>query len=431
MRYILTAVALLSFLTTNLHAADRPNIIVLLADDVGFSDLGCYGSEIHTPNLDGLAATGVRFTNFYNTSRCCPSRACLLTGLYPHQAGVGDMNYMVPDLDGYVGDLNNHCVTIAQVLHSAGYATYMVGKWHVTKFTKPEGPKLNWPLQRGFDRLYGTVNGGGDYFDEGSLTRDNTMISPFVDKEYQPEDGQPWYYTNALGSQAARFIREHKQRSGDKPFFLYCAFTAAHFPMQALPRDIEKYKGVYDVGYEPIRQARYAREKALGLIDPKWELSPQWGDWPHVKNKEWEARCMQVFAADLDCMDQNVGKIVAALKDEKLFDNTLIMYMQDNGGNFEPFGRQAHSTRPDHPTFPTIPPEFIQTSGHPKQTRDGYPILDGTNVMPGPADTYICYGQGWANVSNTPFREYKRFVHEGGISSPLIAHWPNHIHRDG
>ena len=424
-------VAIVLIGSQTVRAAERPNIVVVLTDDVGFSDIGCYGGEIHTPNLDSLAATGLRFTEFYNTSRCCPSRATLLTGMYAHQAGVGHMTELHPDLDGYVGDLNNHCVTIAQVLQSAGYATYMVGKWHVTKFTDPIGPKYNWPLQRGFQRLYGIINGADSYFDPGTLTRDNTMISAFADPLYKPPAGEPYYFTNAIGDHASKFIHEHKQLNPGKPFFLYCAFTAAHYPMQALPRDIEKYKGVYDVGYEVIRQARFAREKQMGLIDPKWDLSPQWGDWEKVKNKEWEARCMQVYAADLDCMDQNVGKIVETLKAENQFDNTLILYLQDNGGNLEATGRQGNTKRADHPTLPTIPLDKILTNGFPKQTRDGWPVLHGTGVMPGPADTYIAYGQSWANVSNTPFREYKHFVHEGGISSPLIAHWPNHIHRDG
>jgi arylsulfatase len=413
-------------------AASRPNIIIILCDDMGFSDLGCYGSEIHTPNLDSLASGGLRFTQFYNTSRCCPSRASLLTGLYPHQAGMGHMTSpQGSGLDGYAGDLNNHCITIAQALKPAGYATYMVGKWHVTSSDRPNSSKDNWPLQRGFDRYYGTIIGAGNFFDPGMLTRDNTTISAFADPQYHPPAGEPYYYTNALSDQAARFITEHHQQHADQPFFFYVAYTAAHWPMQALPRDIDKYKGVYNSGYTPIRDARFAKEKQLGLIDPKWDLSPQAGDWDGVKNKAWEARCMEVYAAMIDCMDQGVGRIVDSLKQTNQLDNTLILFLQDNGGNLETTGRAGNLTRAAAPSLPPLGLDFIQTDGQPKRTRDGWPVLHGENVMPGPADTYIAYGKSWANVSNTPFREYKHFVHEGGISTPLIAYWPQHITRRG
>src|SRR5947209_398804 len=322
--------------------ARRPNIVILLADDVGFSDIGCYGSEIHTPNLDALAAGGLRFTQFYNVSRCCPSRACLLTGLYPHQAGIGDMtDKWSPVLsDGYVRDLNGHCVTIAQVLKSAGYGTHAVGKWHLTQEIAPDAAdKHNWPVHRGFDRYYGTIMGAGSFFDPAMLCRDDKAISPFADPEYRPPAGQPYYYTDAVGDQACRFIREHEQKHEGQPFFLYVAFTAAHWPMHALPEDIARYKGVYDAGYEPIRRARFEKEKKLGLIDPAWELSPPFRQWEKVADKAWEARCMEVYAAMLDRMDQNVGRIVAALREQKQLDDTLILYLQDNGGNWEPLGR--------------------------------------------------------------------------------------------
>lgn len=413
------------------NAPHRPNIVILLADDVGFSDIGCYGGEIHTPNLDALAAGGLRFTQFYNVSRCCPSRACLLTGLYPHQTGVGDMtDHWSPYLsDGYVRDLNAHCVTIGQVLQSAGYGTYAVGKWHVTQEIAPDAAdKRNWPIHRGFDRYYGTIMGAGSFFDPALLCRGDPAISPFADPEYRSPSGEPYYYTDAIGDQACRFLREHRQQHGDTPFFLYVAFTAAHWPMQALPQDIAKYKGVYDCGYEPIRMARFEREKKLRLIDPNWDLSPQYGQWEKVPDKQWEARCMEVYAAMLDRMDQNIGRIVQTLRDQGQIDNTLVLYLQDNGGNWERIGRdpKINSSRADHPT---LPPDYIQTEMRPKQTRDGWPVLDGRNVLPGAADTYIAYGQAWGNVSNTPFREYKHWVHEGGISTPLIAHWPAGIRR--
>jgi arylsulfatase len=412
-------------------APRRPNIIVILADDVGFCDLGCYGSEIHTPNLDSLAAGGLRFTQFYNTARCCPSRAALLTGLYSHQAGVGHMTELHKDLDGFTGDLNDRCLTIPQVLRPAGYATYMVGKWHVTKETTADGPKLNWPIQRGFERYYGTILGAGSFFDPGVLCRDNTMISPFVDPQYPRKFGE-YYYTDALSDNACRFIADHHfGQEADKPFFMYMAYTSAHWPMHAKESDIANYKGVYDGGYEPIRRARFEREKKLGLIDPSWDLSPQWGEWEKVNDKAWEARCMEVYAAMLDCMDQGIGRVVQTLKQTGQFDNTLILYMQDNGGNYEDVGRQGNEKRADHPTLPPLPMDYINPSGRPKQTRDGWPVLGGTGVMPGTPDTFIAYGKGWANVSNTPFREYKHFVHEGGIATPLIAHWPAGIARHG
>jgi arylsulfatase len=409
----------------------RPNIVLILSDDMGFSDIGCYGSEIQTPNLDRLAAEGLRFTQFYNTARCCPTRACLLTGLYPHQAGVG---HMMEDkgLDGYEGDLNQHCVTIAQVLKSAGYGTYAVGKWHVTKMTQPEGDKRNWPLQRGFDRYYGTITGAGNYYDPATLTRDNTMITPLNDPEYRPKR---FYYTDAIADNAVKFLQEHRARQADKPFFLYAAFTAAHWPMHALPEDIAKYRGKYDAGYAPIRAARFEKEKQLGLIDPAWRLSPQWGDWEAVADKQWEARCMEVYAAMIDRLDQGIGRIVEELRRENQLDNTLVFFLQDNGGCAEEIGRHQRGGKAKAPTgaaeLKPMGPDDLQRDVIPKQTRDGRPIRQGEGVMPGAEDTYIAYGQAWANVSNTPFREYKHWVHEGGISTPLIVHWPARIKRHG
>lgn len=407
-------------------AAPRPNIVLILSDDMGFSDVGCYGGEIDTPTLDGLAKSGLRFTQFYNTARCCPTRASLLTGLYPHQAGIG---HMMDDRghDGYRGDLNRNCVTIAEALKPAGYAAYAVGKWHVTKFTRPQGDaeKRNWPLQRGFDRFYGTIHGAGSFYDPNSLARDNTLISPYADPQYQPAE---YFYTDAISDHAARFIREHTARAGDKPFFLYVAYTAAHWPMHAKEADIAKYKGKYDAGYEPVRLARWEKAKRLGLIDPGWQLSPQTGQWSDVKNREFESRCMEVYAAMVDRMDQGIERIVEELKRQGQFDNTLIFFLQDNGGCAEPMGRGGEfKPRPDKPPLPPMNPADLQFDMIPKQTRDGFPVRQGYGVLPGPADTYIGYGRDWANVSNTPFREYKHWVHEGGISTPLIVHWPGGI----
>lgn len=413
---------------TFVAAADaRPNIVVIMSDDMGYSDVGCYGGEIQTPTLDGLAAGGLRFTQFYNTGRCCPTRAALLTGLYPHQAGVG---HMMEDRghDGYRGDLNRRCVTIAEALRPAGYGTYAVGKWHVTRHIQPDGPKHNWPLQRGFDRFYGTITGAGSFYDPGTLTRDNTNISPLADAEYQPRQ---YYYTDAITDHAIRFVSEHKQQRPDAPFFLYVAYTAAHWPMHALPEDIAKYQGRYDDGYEPIRAGRFERATQLGLIDPRWELAPQAGDWTAVQLPAWEARCMEVYAAMIDRMDQNIGRLCATLKQTGQFENTLLLFLQDNGGCQETVGRQGDWKRPVEPTLPPIARDVIRLDVIPKQNRAGVPTLQGPHIMPGPEDTYIAYGLNWANVSNTPFREYKHFVHEGGISTPLIAHWPQGIQRRG
>src|SRR5262245_12547842 len=413
--------------------AKRPNIVVILSDDMGFSDLGCYGGEISTPNLDALAAGGLRFTQFYNTARCCPTRASLLTGLYPHQAGVG---HMMDDKGkpGYTGNLNRACRTIPEVLKPAGYRCYAVGKWHVTLFATKDGPKDNWPLHRGFDRYYGTIHGAGSYYDPSSLVRDDTMISPYADSEYKPAT---YYYTDAIADHAVRFVGEHAQRDSTKPFFLYVAFTAAHLPMHALPEDLAWYQGNSDGGYESIRKARFEKAAKLGLIDPAQPMSPQASDWEAVKDKKWEAAGMEVYAAMITRMDQGVGKLVAELKRTGQFDNTLILYMQDNGGCAEVQGRTGNKDhpnieRPAAPTFPAMKPEEFAAGGSvPKQTRDGYPVRMGPKVMPGGPDQYLAYGRGWANVSNTPFREYKHWVHEGGIGTPLIAHWPAGITAKG
>jgi len=407
-------------------SGSKPNIILIMSDDMGYSDIGCYGSEINTPVLDKLAENGLRFTQFYNTARCCPTRASLMTGLYPHQAGVG---HMMNDrgVDGYRGDLNRNCVTIAEALKPAGYSCYMSGKWHVTKKIKPSGDpdKHNWPRQRGYDRFYGTIHGAGSFYDPNTLTRDNTYISPAADPEYKPE---VFFYTDAISDHAVRFIKEHKE---DNPFFIYVAYTAAHWPMHALPHDIAKYKGKYDAGFGPIRKARYEKMKKLGVIEDRWKLSPQAEQWEKVKNKPWEARNMEVYAAMVDNMDQGIDKIVDALKEKGRLDNTLICFFQDNGGCAEGMGRRGKGKQRDDKPGTPMDPKAFQTGMIPKKTRDGWPMRMGEGVMAGPADTYIGYGRGWANVSNTPFKEYKHWVHEGGISTPLIVHWPAKIKDKG
>ncbi|MEX0324267.1 MAG: arylsulfatase [Puniceicoccaceae bacterium] len=403
------------------HAKQQPNIIVILSDDMGYTDIGCYGGEIDTPNLDKLAANGLRFTQFYNTGRCCPTRASLMTGLYPHQADVG---YMMSEWDGaYLGNLSKDSVTIAEALKGAGYRTYMSGKWHVTRHVNPknEGERYNWPLQRGFDRFYGTIHGAGSFFDPNSLTRDNTLISPDADPEYKPDR---FYYTDAITDNAIRYIDEHDK---SRPFFMYVAYTASHWPLHAFPEDIEKYEGKYDDGYAPIREARYKRALELGVIGENSKMSPQMGDWDAQPDKEWESACMEVYAAMADSMDQGIGKIMTKLKQEGLFENTLILYMQDNGGCQENYGRKINGPRIERgERGKPMAADELQYEMTPVKSREGYPMRRG-HVMPGPADTAIGYGLNWANVSNTPFRMYKHYVHEGGISTPLVAHWPKGI----
>ncbi len=406
----------------------RPNLVVILADDMGFSDLGCFGGEIRTPSLDRLAANGLRFTQFYNTARCCPTRASLLTGLYPHQAGVG---HMMNDrgLPGYRGDLNRECVTLAEAVKPAGYRAYAVGKWHVTKEVAPEGPKQNWPLQRGFDRFYGTITGAGDFYDPATLTRDNAAVSAAADPEYRPAR---YYYTDAISDHAIRFVTDHRRNQPDRPFLLYVAYTAAHWPMHALDEDIARYRGKYDAGYDAVRKARRGRANKLGVTEARWASTPTVGDWSAVPDRAWETRCMEVYAAMVHRMDQGIGRLVQTLRTAGELDNTLLVYLQDNGGCAEGIGRNGRgAARASGPTLPPIPRDALLDAVAPKQTRDGYPVRQGEGVLPGPQDTYVAYGPHWANVSNTPFREYKHWVHEGGIATPLIVHWPAGIAARG
>ena len=388
-------------------ADSRPNVIVILSDDVGYSDLGCFGGEIATPNLDALAAGGLRFTQFYNTARCCPTRASLLTGLYPHQAGVGYMtdraayssNAMINEW--YAGDLRADTATIGEVMRGAGYGTYAVGKWHVTKDIEEDASRHNWPLQRGFDRYYGILRGASSFFKPPEITRDNRRVPLDADPEYPAKD---FYLTDAFSDHAVRFVNDHARQTPERPFFLYLAYTAAHWPMHARPADIAKYSGKYDNGYEPVRRARLERMRKLGLIAAQWEIPAATGDWAKVERKDWEARCMEVYAAMLDNMDQGIGRLVSALRTNGQFENTLILYLQDNGACAEPYGRGGGG---------------------------GKAKAKGPLPMPGPAESNVGYGEAWANVSNTPFRLYKHWVHEGGISTPLIAHWPRGISRRG
>lgn len=338
--------AVLMFVSSALGEPVKPNIVVILADDFGYSDLGCYGGEIATPNVDRLAAQGVRFTQFYNAGRCCPTRASLLTGLYPHQAEMGWMTGNPRNIPGYRNELSHDAVTIPELLRTAGYATYMSGKWHVTSQVQPDSPRENWPLQRGFDRFYGTIKGGGSFYDPAMLCRGNTPITPEGDSEYKPEK---FYYTDAISDHAVKFIREHHGQQAQKPLFMYVAYTAPHWPMHASEELVAKYKGKYDAGYEPVRAARFERMKAMGIIDPGWALSPQAWQWEEQEHKEWEARCMEVYAAMVERMDHGVGQIVEALTATGELDDTLILFLADNGACSEKMGRDVHEDRATAP----------------------------------------------------------------------------------
>jgi arylsulfatase A-like enzyme len=378
--------------------ARRPNIVIILADDLGFSDLGCYGSEISTPNIDRLAREGVRLAQFYNAGRCCPSRACLLTGLYPHQAGVG---HMVADrhTPSYQGYLNDRCVTIAEALKPSGYQTLMVGKWHVGN------DRHHWPVDRGFDRSIALIGSGRHYFmiPPGRILTDGE--NPFV----PPTEG--FYITEYFSQKAVDFL--DLAGRGEKPFFLYVAYTAPHWPLHARAEDIARYRTTYAAGWDALRQARHRRVIEEGLVRPEWPLSPRdprvpsWTDSP---DRPWQEERMAVYAAQVECLDRGVGRIVEKLRALGSLDNTLLLFLSDNGGCSEEITGEGRWLEDDIP----------------KKTADGRPIRVGNTpaIYPGPSDTFTSYGVGWANVSNTPFRLYKSWVHEGGIATPFIACWP-------
>ncbi len=378
-----------------------PNIVVILADDLGYSDLGCYGSEILTPNLDQMAKDGLRFTQFYNAGQCCPTRAALLTGRYPHQVAMGHMtrDFQRP---GYRGNLKIESATLAELLRAKGYQTRMFGKWHLTRFIGPKGPSHTWPRERGFDQFYGTIAGWGSYFDPATLCRQN---------EFTPAVGD-FYYTDAIAAQAAESILQASK--APQPYFLYVAFTAPHWPLHARPADLARYRGKYAAGWDIIRDARLKRMVELGVIRPEW--TPTRRDsrvlpWPDTPNREWFQRRMEVYAAQVDALDQAVGRVLAAVTQSGRSDNTLVMFLSDNGASAEELSPQWQD--------PSVPPK----------TRDGRQVQVGNNIkfLPGGDDTFQSYGVPWANVSNTPFRLYKRSVHEGGIAGPMIVQWPERI----
>ncbi|CAA6677647.1 MULTISPECIES: arylsulfatase [unclassified Lentimonas] len=388
--------ALFCAVITVIHA--KPNIIVILTDDMGYSDLGCYGSEIETPNLDQLAADGIRFSSFYNTSRCSPTRSSLMTGLYSHQAGMGLLTRDEGEQNpGYRGRLMERCVTIAEVLAPKGYRSIVTGKWHLGD------RKEWWPLARGFDRFYGCPQGGGFFFRPSSWTQTRSIVrgdKVLYDQEKDPPAG--WYATDAFTDEGIAYVKEAVEE--EKPFFWYLAYNAPHYPLQAKPADIAKYRGRYLKGWDVIRKERYERLVELSLIDGHTKLSPRapnvpaWDSLTDVEKDTQDLR-MAIYAAMIDCVDQNIGKIIAELKAMDVYDNTLIFFLHDNGA-------QAYDNRD-------------KGRSHLGSNR--------TDGVPGTAESEVYYGTCWANVSDVPFRKHKGLIHEGGISSPLIAHWPKGI----
>lgn len=376
--------AALCFLAAGAAAAERPNIVIILADDMGFSDVGCYGSEIPTPHIDSLAARGVRFTQFYNAARCCPTRAALLTGLNPHQAGIGYMeptnryNRPIAHIPEYQGFLNRRCQTIAEALKAVGYQTLMAGKWHVG------AEKGQRPLDRGFERFFGLFGGACNFFrpGQGQIIDQDKPLWPL------PED---FYTTDYFAAYAARFVSEADPR---RPLFLYLAFTAPHWPLHARPQDIARHRDKYRIGWDELRRRRFATQKQMGLFPPGLQLSPRHPEsysWTEADQNDMDLR-MAVYAAMVDRMDQGIGKVLQAIRDSGREDNTLVLFLSDNGACAEPLGKNQPNAKP-----------------------------------PGPADSFTGYFLPWANASNTPFRLFKHWVHEGGIATPLIACWPGRI----
>jgi arylsulfatase len=383
-------------LSTVAQSASRPNIVIIMVDDMGFSDIGCYGGEIVTPNIDRLAAEGLRFKQFYNTGRCCPTRASLLTGLHPHQAGIGHMTE-TPALpsplkdDPYQGYLNDRCVTLAQLLQKADYHTLMTGKWHLGYHRKD-----TWPLQRGFDKFFGILSGASDYFQPNKKRGLTLMNEPVV-----PREG--FYVTDDFTDTACDFVAQALEEDADKPFFLYLSYNAPHWPLEAKPEDLKKYEGKYRHGWDALAKERLERQRAMGLINPRWTPAEHEGPaWNSLTKKQHEVLDLRMaaYAACVDSVDQNVGKLVTALKAMNQYENTLLFFLSDNGACQE---------------------GGVLGSGSEAEIRD-HSLTEGTA---GPR----C-GQAWAGASNTPFRLYKHFVHEGGMSTPLVVHWPSGIPKE-
>lgn len=397
---------------------DRPNVVVCLMDDLGFSDLGCYGSEIATPTIDGLARSGLRFTQAYNSARCCPSRAALLTGLHPQQAGVGHMVGAGPS-EAYAGYMTDAVPTIAELLRDSGYETMMSGKWHVGG-DYDSRPPSKWrpgergfptPLQRGFERFFGTLTGAGSYYQPSTLMRQDTFVA---------QEDPSWYYTDAIAGEACAMLR---RRDRGRPFFLYLAFTAPHWPLHARWELAEPYLAGYRRGWDVLRGERHERMQAEGLVEPGWRLSARDPDawaWEESVSQEWEAQRMAVYAAQVAGLDSALGRVLRVIDDQGESEDTLVIVCSDNGGCPELLREDAV-------------PDGTWPSSVPLLTFGERPVAVGNRVgtTPGGPDTFMSYDLCWANLSNTPLRRFKRWVHEGGISTPLVVRWPQRIAAAG
>ncbi|MDF1816305.1 MAG: arylsulfatase [Verrucomicrobiales bacterium] len=395
---ILLCLLLFGFPLASCEAGQVPNIVHIISDDMGYSDIGCYGGEIETPVLDSLAQSGLRFTNFYVNNMCWPTRASLMTGLYPKTA--------LPKGGSADGGLHPDAVTLPQCLRKAGYATFMSGKWHLSSAEEPDGE--NAPHHRGFDQYFGTIHGASDFFAPADVQLNGK------DMTHEWKDNPDYYYTDVITDYALQFVKQKNPE--EKPFYLYVSYNAAHWPLHAKPEDIEHYKGHYAMGWDKLREQRHKKMKELGVIDPEWKLSPRNEKvpaWQDVDNKDWHQKRMEVYAAQITCMDRNIGRIVDYLKESGQFENTLILFHHDNGG--------CH-----------VEYEETRTGSWTRDfTTDGksLPVRPGNipGLMPGPQSTFQSYGYGWANASNTPFRYFKQYDHEGGTRSPLIVSWPKGI----
>ena len=393
-----------------------PNILVIILDDVGFADLGCYGSEIPTPAVDALAGAGLRYVNFRTTAMCSPTRASFLTGLNHHKAGMGWLADIDSGFPGYRGDLTRDAATLPEVLREGGYGTYLVGKWHVNLAASngPAGPFHNWPTQRGFDQAYWFQGHSTDYWRPGALFDGTTLIDVAA-----RGDADTYYATDDFADQAVRYINTHRALTPDKPFFVQLAFSGAHSPLHARPADRDAFKGQYDAGWDAVRRARLARQQAMGLVAPTTRLPPlskgaePW-DTLSAQERAVYARYMEVYAGVIAGLDRAIGRVMAALAAQGIADDTLVMLFSDNGGS--PEGTPGGT--------PNI---FASALGR------AVPLADAARLGPvmGEADTCPHYPMGWANASNTPFRLYKQFTSLGGVADPLIVRWPKGIAAKG
>ena len=401
-------------------AEKPPNIVVILADDMGFSDLGSYGGEIHTPNIDQLAAQGVRFTAFYNTARCSTTRASLLTGRYPHNVQMGHLaGSKFKDIDGYRGQLDKSIDILPEWLKDHHYKSYMSGKWHLAGWSPDEIPAGsieqldNTPLKRGFDHFYGTLFGGNNYFDPKFLYKNHEPIEVL-----EPN----FYYTDAISREAVRNINAHRANHSNQPFFYYLAYTAPHWPLQAPAETIDKYRELYSIGWDELRQQRLSRAKDQAIVPQDLALASLdegTTPWTQVENKAWFIEKMAVHAAMVEHLDRGVGQVLNALRAQGELDNTVIMVMSDNGASAENLFEMPNWKRfLGSPFFDTFIGKYQPASG------DAYSLASGQDLMPGPINRFQMLGREWAQASNTPFKKYKTWVHEGGIASPLIVHWP-------